>query len=124
MNLQTFRLAPLARQLKAALGVLAATTLLVVLAFSQLTLLAVGVLLALVLALPAMAGHALNRGQQRVARRWRPTSALTPCDIVDETAQTRHAWEVPMGHNEGYRLVLTAEGYRLVDAAGRSVHRF
>lgn len=42
--------------------------------------------------------------------------------ITTKEGDTRQAWVVPMEHMEDHNLVLTSEGYKVVDQSGRVIH--
>ncbi len=49
---------------------------------------------------------------------------LEPRQISTAHGEVLHGWAVPLAHTDSYELVLTSEGYRMVNAQGQTVHRF
>ncbi len=47
---------------------------------------------------------------------------MQPHIITTKEGDTKQAWVVPMEHMEDYTLVLTSEGYKVVDQSGRVIH--
>ncbi len=77
----------------------------------------------LVLLTPLLVGlHQAARPQytpQRAA-----LTHLEPCQIRTATGEVVQGWAVPLDHTDSYQLVLTTQGYCMVNAEGQTIHRF
>ena len=53
-----------------------------------------------------------------------PNEPILLTSVVASDGEVHTARVIPMEHNAGHRLLLTAEGYLLVSADGRVIHNF
>lgn len=122
MTIQSTR--PVVWQISAALGLVALLLATVLLAVSSSLLAAAVPAAVLVLATPLLAYLMLTaRAPQRAPRRALPTP-LEPRQISTASGEVLQGWTVPLEHTDSYQLVLTTQGYRMVNADGQVVHRF
>ncbi len=94
-----------------------------------LVLAAAGAFVALVVLTTVLVRLGLVAHTRRTANtRTRPHRAtlttLEPRQISTAHGEVLHGWAVPLDTTDSYELVLTSEGYRMVNAQGQTVHRF
>lgn len=110
------------------LGVLATIATVVVLSIISVGFLVLFLIIGAVAALVYAGTSLFSPSSQTAASTQKPRAAphqaLTPVPVLTRTGEIQQAFAVQQDSGEGYQMVLTRQGYMMVDEAGKVVHLF
>ncbi len=82
------------------------------------------VVLITVLVRLGLVAHTQHTAHTRTQPRRAMLTMLEPRQISTAHGELVQGWAVPLTNTDSYALVLTSDGYRMVNAQGQIVHRF